>query len=52
MHLCGEPLDLKDLLLEAADNGHLECLKYVHKKDVLGTERLVLLLPEEVTSSV
>ena len=32
MHLCGEPLDLKDLLLEAAVNGHLECLKYVHTK--------------------
>ena len=32
LHLLGEPLDLKDLLLEAADNSHLECLKYVHTK--------------------
>ena len=32
MHLCGEPLDLKDLLLLAAKNGHLKCLKYAHEE--------------------
>ena len=30
----------------AARRGHLECLKYAHEKDVLGTKRLVLMLPE------
>ena len=37
---------------QAAENGHLECLKYLHEKDVLGMKRLVLELPNMVTSSV
>ena len=37
---------------EAAENGHLECLKYATKTGVLGMKRLVLKLPKKVTSSV
>ena len=36
----------------AAKNGHLECLKYAHENVFLGVNGRVLLLPEEVTSSV
>ena len=47
----GMSLGRRGLVL-AAEGGHLECLKYAHEKGCPWDERLVLMLPQEVTSSV